>query len=674
MFQRGKFYQCAAALLVGWLMVSNTSAQFLQIIRPIGGGSLTNLLPSGDVISPPLVPDADGIAVTGIGTDLAIRGAGWFVVREPITGLLLYTRFGDFRLDAGGYLITAQGYRVQGLFQPGQSLVGDIQIDSNFVPATTSPGAIMTTFRIERDGGIAVQMSDGTEYRRAQILLQNFSAPEKLERIEPQLFGNTAAAQPASTLAVPGANGLGQIETAALDLTPTAPQLESLADDERTPLLRGAITRTSRGSDLAIRGDGAFIVRDPVTAELFATRAGMFLLDADNYLVTYDRKRVQGLISGHSEVGDLQLTAAAPETANPEAHILNLWAERDGRIEVTLTDGSHFIAGTILLYDFQRPEKLVAASLSQFARVHAAQPFAVTNVGQLGGEFSRIQAGALELVNVSPNLLARRRQLPSFIQGALERTDRPTDLAVDGNGFFLLQHPVTGMQSVTRDGRFQLDAAGYLVNAQGWRLQGHPTYPATTLGDLRITGDPLPNQAAFTTFAISRDGFINAHYSDGREFALAQVLLVDFKEPFLLRKLRDGLYGNLAAAQLRALAAPGTEGLGNVESSALEMPSEPEPLSLPSREGFRFLISGGPATRWQIQASHNAVTWRTLEVIETADGEMEFSDRAGRGHQSCFYRVVADYAEPQFNRSELRLSNVLTHQPECERGQPKSRR
>lgn len=675
MLQRGKIYQCAVALLIGWLTISNTLTQALEIIHPIGSASLTNLLPSGDVISPPLVPDADGIAVTGIGTDLAIRGAGWFVVREPITRLLLYTRYGNFRIDSNGYLITAQGYLVQGFVLPDQSLVGDIQIDDRFRPQTTDPAATMTTFWIERDGGIIAMMSDGTQYRRAQILLQNFSAPKELERIEPQLFGGTVAAQPANTLGAPGTNGLGQIESSALDLTPTAPQLQSLEDDERTPLLRGAITRTSRGNDLAIRGTGAFIVRDPVTGELFATRAGLFLVDADNYLITYDRKRLQGLIAGQSQVGDVQLSAATPATSDPDAHILHFWVERDGRIEVMLTDGSGFFAGTILLYDFQRPEKLVAASLSHYRRVQVAQPFAVTNVGQLGGGLSRIQSGALELVNLSPDLLARRRQLPWFSQGALERTGRPTDLAIDGNGFFLLQHPVTGKQSVTRDGRFQLDEAGYLVNAQRWRLQGDPTCRGTTLGDLRITTNPLPNEAVLTSFSISRDGFIIGHYSDGREFVLAQVLLVDFKEPFLLRKQRDGLYGNLAAAQPRALATPGTAGLGNIESSALELPAEPERLVLPARDGYRFLISGGPAARWHIQVSYNAVTWHTLEAIEPAGGETEFSDRAGHRPQPRYYRVVSDYADRQFNRPDLRLSNVLTNTPDWGRCEPrKSRR
>lgn len=663
-------YGKIGAGLLALMFFATEMVAMLTPLTPVDGGEFQDasgvvrtgglpVLEVGSVVETPRhsAPDADGIATTSLETDLAIRGKGWFVLRQPETGNFFYTRFGDFRFDSEGHLISNLGYRLQGLAQPGQSLISDIQIDQRFPPETTHPAATMTTFSIKRDGAIIVRMSDGTEYRRAQILLQHFSAPEALERIEPQLFGSTPAAQPVSTLTAPGANGLGQIEAAALDLTPTSPQLESLMDDERNPLLRGAVTRTGRGSDLAIRGAGAFIVRDPVTAELFATRAGMFLVDADGYFITYDRKRLQGLVAGSQQVGDLQLITAT----NPEAHITYFWVERDGSIVVGWTDGSESSAGQILLYDFRRPEKLCATSLSQFARVHAAQPFAVTNVGKLGGGFSRIELGALELVNVSPDLLARRRQLTWVSQGALERTDRPTDLAVDGGGFFLLQHPVTGKQCVTRDGQFHLDAAGYLVNAQGWRVQGYPSHPATTVGDVRIEMERRIELATLVKFSIQRNGWISGFYSDGREWLLGQVLLVDFKEPFLLRKLKDGLYGNLAAAQPRALATPGTEGLGNVESSALEMPSEAERLVLPPREGFRFLISGSPAARWRIQVSHNAVTWRTLEVIELAGGEMEISDRAGRAHQPRHYRVVADYAEPQFNRPDLQRSNVLTN-------------
>jgi flagellar hook protein FlgE len=47
-------------------------------------------------------------------SDLAIAGSGFFLVKDVTTGKVMATRAGNFRLDADGYLVTQQGYRVQG--------------------------------------------------------------------------------------------------------------------------------------------------------------------------------------------------------------------------------------------------------------------------------------------------------------------------------------------------------------------------------------------------------------------------------------------------------------------------------------------------------------------------------------------------------------------------------
>jgi len=56
-------------------------------------------------------------------------------------------------------------------------------------------------------------------------------------------------------------------------------------------------------------------------------------------------------------------------------------------------------------------------------------------------------------------------------QGALQSTGIGTDLAVNGNGFFILDN--AGAQLFTRAGAFSVDASGYLVDpANGMRVQG----------------------------------------------------------------------------------------------------------------------------------------------------------------------------------------------------------
>lgn len=57
-----------------------------------------------------------------------------------------------------------------------------------------------------------------------------------------------------------------------------------------------------------------------------------------------------------------------------------------------------------------------------------------------------------------------------FDQGALKKTDNPADLALNGDGFFVVQTNRGGR--LTRSGAFVLDKNGYLVNPQGFPLMG----------------------------------------------------------------------------------------------------------------------------------------------------------------------------------------------------------
>lgn len=163
---------------------------------------------------------------TGVGTDLAIDGDGFFVVKDPVSAIEYVTRAGDFRIDSNNYLITNKGLRLQGYNQADNTPTGargDIQIDAQYVPATTSPTATMTTFSIGRDGTVNVHMSDGTQYIRGQILMQRFSDPQALLKEGDNLYSGIASAGPLGgatpSAAAPVTNGLGGIESSALELS-----------------------------------------------------------------------------------------------------------------------------------------------------------------------------------------------------------------------------------------------------------------------------------------------------------------------------------------------------------------------------------------------------------------------------------------------------------------------
>jgi len=79
-----------------------------------------------------------------------------------------------------------------------------------------------------------------------------------------------------------------------------------------------------------------------------------------------------------------------------------------------------------------------------------------------------------------------------FQQGAIETTPNVTDLAVEGNGFFIVANATTGASYYTRAGQFHLDSTGKLVNESGLALQG--SSGDITLGNVST----VPAQATST--------------------------------------------------------------------------------------------------------------------------------------------------------------------------------
>jgi flagellar hook protein FlgE len=85
-----------------------------------------------------------------------------------------------------------------------------------------------------------------------------------------------------------------------------------------------------------------------------------------------------------------------------------------------------------------------------------------------------------------------------FTQGSLVTTDSPTDLAISGEGFFVMQGTLQGSQAryYTRAGQFHIDNQGRIVNPDDLRLQGYTAAAdgtmGSTIGDLVVTPGTVP--------------------------------------------------------------------------------------------------------------------------------------------------------------------------------------
>jgi flagellar hook protein FlgE len=127
-------------------------------------------------------------------------------------------------------------------------------------------------------------------------------------------------------------------------------------------------------------------------------------------------------------------------------------------------------------------------SNTQFADVFAAS---------LGGLASS-QIGAGTAIN---------NVVQQFSQGNITVTNNPLDVAINGSGFFRMSN--NGAVSYARNGQFQVDKDGFIVNAQGLHLTGFGASPTGaivpgSLVDLQIqAGDIPPRTTSLSTWVLN---------------------------------------------------------------------------------------------------------------------------------------------------------------------------
>jgi flagellar hook protein FlgE len=78
-------------------------------------------------------------------------------------------------------------------------------------------------------------------------------------------------------------------------------------------------------------------------------------------------------------------------------------------------------------------------------------------------------------------------------RGSVQRTDNPTDISIEGSGFFILQGGSADTYSFSRAGNFSIDKQGNLVSGSGLNVMGWQNYTKdpTTGSDTFDTSRPL---------------------------------------------------------------------------------------------------------------------------------------------------------------------------------------
>ena len=138
----------------------------------------------------------------------------------------------------------------------------------------------------------------------------------------------------------------------------------------------------------------------------------------------------------------------------------------------------------------------------------------IANVNTTGFKESRAQfaevfaVGAQSVSSSAAGSGVRLSEISQqFTQGNVDFTDNSLDLAISGEGFFVLSD--NGSRIYTRAGNFSVDRDGFVVNSQGLRLQSYPVsadglFNTGNLIDLQLnTGSNPPQPTSDIEFGIN---------------------------------------------------------------------------------------------------------------------------------------------------------------------------
>lgn len=174
-------------------------------------------------------------------------------------------------------------------------------------------------------------------------------------------------------------------------------------------------------------------------------------------------------------------------------------------------------------------------------------------------------------------------------QGSMMATGRVTDLAIAGQGYFVLNAADANAGSpsyvFTRAGSFNLDANGYLVNSAGAKVQvlGGPasdTMPelpaasgdAASMSDAKIdfTKGGAADGPKLQGLTINSKGLITATYSDNSVSYIGYVGVANFPNAAGLKPIGSSNFIATGDSGVASFSSGGAPNAGDIMSATLE--------------------------------------------------------------------------------------------------------
>ena len=306
---------------------------------------------------------------TGLATDLALQGSGFFLVSGSHAGRAgqFYTRAGQFTIDAGGYLVNLDGLRVQGYAADANGAIvntlGDLVVGTaSSAPNATGEIRIHANLQADAEIPAAWDVNDAAGTSNFSTSVTVYDSLGKAHAVEVHYRRNDVGEW--EWHAVADGGGL-QGGTSG---TPT-----EIASGTLTFDADGRLTGSTQSSNF-----------NPAGA------SGPQALSFDF--------GTPGSTGGLTQFADPSAVTFIGQDGYGAGELTGVSIDPQGRIMGAFTNGQSRVLGQVAVADFQAPDQLERLGGNLFGRTPAAGEPTVGTPGA-GGRAS-IAAGALEQSNV----------------------------------------------------------------------------------------------------------------------------------------------------------------------------------------------------------------------------------------------------------------------------------
>lgn len=343
---------------------------FYQNLGTTGAGDPIQLGAGATVGSMPSMFTQGSISSTGVPTDVAIQGSGFFVVQQ--NGITSYTRAGNFSVDQNNFLVTAEGQQVlgypavNGVVNTGEALA-PLQLGAG----TISPPSATTTVQIQTnlDAGATVGGTDAT-YSTPLTIYDSLGNSHTLTFT----FSKTGANTWSYSISIPAAdlNPIGN---------PPAAQSGVLA--------KGTLTFDGNGNLIGPTTNGTLDSTINITATNLAD-------GASNMSFNWDL--LNGTTPMITQVAAPSSTSSTQQNGTSSGTLTDFSIGSDGTITGSFSNGTTSALGQLALASFANEDGLQQAGNTDYTETLASGQAVVGAPGTAGR--GTLSGGSLELSNV----------------------------------------------------------------------------------------------------------------------------------------------------------------------------------------------------------------------------------------------------------------------------------